>query len=139
MTWGATIIADMHARGDHRGCRGACVQPRVEPVAVVPRYVPRFRRMTKPERLWAAKLVDDPLVKDARYEAVTLRLGPDCRFTPDFFVEYTDGAFGFDEVKGAYIRPDSLVKLRVAVGMFPRFRWRLAQWKGGVWRVEALT
>lgn len=59
----------------------------------------------------------------------TLLLGPDCRFTPDFSVQRTDGTFEFHEVKGPFIRTgdDGMVKLRTAASQFPMFRWVLAQ------------
>lgn len=68
--------------------------------------------------------------------AVTLTLGPDCRYTPDFLVvvkAYLNGArvgvLELHEVKGPYIRAgdDGLVKLRAAAARFPWLRFRLAQ------------
>lgn len=61
-----------------------------------------------------------------KHEAINLKLGDDCRFLVDFFVMKPDGEFLAVEVKGGFIRPDSLVKIRVAASMFP-FRFLMAQ------------
>ncbi len=71
------------------------------------------------------------------YEAITLRLGADCRFTPDFFVIAGDDVLEFHEVKGSFIRDDAKVKLRVAAEMYPMFRFRMFAKQpkklGGLW------
>jgi len=61
-----------------------------------------------------------------RHEGVTLALGEGARYTIDFFTMLPDGTLQAIEVKGAYVRPDSLVKLRIAASMFP-FRFMMAQ------------
>jgi len=59
------------------------------------------------------------------YEALTLKLGPDCRYTPDFFVMLYDGLLECHEVKArsragkVLAKDDAMAKLRVAAGMFP--------------------
>jgi hypothetical protein len=80
-------------------------------------------------------LTADPLVRRAVFEGVTLRLADGVRYTPDVFVEYADGVLGLDEIKGAFIRPDALTKLRIAVSQYPAFRWRLCQWRKGAWSI----
>ena len=70
------------------------------------------------------------------YEAVTVRLGHDCRYTPDFFVRHNDGVFEFIETKGSHVFEDSQVKFRVACESFPFFRWTWAQKKDGQWRIS---
>jgi hypothetical protein len=67
------------------------------------------------------------------YEAITLKVGPRCRYTPDFYAIRADGTIEFHEVKGGYIREDAIVKLRAAVGRFNRFVWIMAQKKRGKW------
>ena len=59
-----------------------------------------------------------------RYEAITFKLAPDTRYTPDFFVVCADGMVEFHEVKG-FRREDSWVKLKVAAEVFPWFRFLL--------------
>jgi hypothetical protein len=63
---------------------------------------------------------------DVQYEAVTFVLGPDLRYTPDFFVVRKDRAIEFHEVKGRK-RPEGMVKLRQAARAFPWFRFCLVE------------
>lgn len=69
------------------------------------------------------------------FEEITLRLGDDCRYTPDFWYLDDDDVFCFAEVKGFW-RDDAKVKLRVAADRFPMFRfvaWRRVK---GAWQRE---
>ena len=50
-------------------------------------------------------------------QAVTLKLGDDCRFTPDFNYITTEGRMVFEDVKG-FQRDDALVKIKVAARKF---------------------
>jgi hypothetical protein len=72
------------------------------------------------------------------YEAVTLKLAPDCRYNPDFLVMLPDGSLEFHETKG-FQREDSIVKLKAAAEKFP-FRFVLVQKQtkkqGGGWKIE---
>ena len=58
------------------------------------------------------------------YESVSLRLGNDCRYTPDFFVVLANGEIEMHEVKG-FMRDDAQTKLRTAAAQYP-FRFILA-------------
>jgi hypothetical protein len=64
------------------------------------------------------------------FEAVTLKLGPDCRYTVDFIVLLADGMLECHEVKAGkrdrqtgertfWAEEDAKLKVRVAAGMFP--------------------
>ena len=68
-------------------------------------------------------------VTDFRAHAFTFILGPDCRYTPDYFVVRDDGTIEFHEVKGPFIRDgdDGMVKLRTATRLLPWFRFVLPQ------------
>jgi len=56
------------------------------------------------------------------FEAVTLKLAPDCRLTPDFMIEYPDKSLEFIDVKGAGpVQEDSVIKMRLAARLFPRW------------------
>jgi hypothetical protein len=68
------------------------------------------------------------------FEEVTFKLGPDCRFCPDFLVLLEDGSFEAHEVKGTYCRDDALVKFRVAAGRYPLV-FRLAVWDKNTWKI----
>lgn len=75
------------------------------------------------------------------FEAVTLKLAPDTRYTPDFLVMHNDGTLEFREVKG-FMEDDAWVKLKVAADKFP-FRFTLIRQKlkreGGGWDVKELN
>lgn len=68
-------------------------------------------------------------VSDFKAHTFTFILGPDCRYTPDYFVVLPDGVIEFHEVKGPFIRDgdDGMVKLRTATRLLPWFRFVLAQ------------
>ncbi len=72
------------------------------------------------------------------FEAVTLKLAADCRFTPDFVVMLPNGLIEFHEVK-AFWADDARVKIKVAAEKFPfRFIAVRARPKkhGGGWEEE---
>ena len=53
---------------------------------------------------------------------ITLKLGDDCRFTPDFSYISVNGELVFVDVKG-FCRDDALVKLKTAARQYPLFRF----------------
>ncbi len=73
------------------------------------------------------------------FERITLRIGDDCRYTPDFDVLAKDDVLEFHETKGHW-RDDAKVKIRVASEKFPQFRFRafrkLSKKQGGGWVEE---
>ena len=52
------------------------------------------------------------------FEAITLKLAKDTRYTPDFAVINKNGELEYHEIKG-FLRDDALVKIKVAAEMFP--------------------
>ena len=82
------------------------------------------------ERLFLGKLTHG-------FEEITLRLGDDCRYTPDFWVIAEDGVLEFHECKGHW-RDDARVKIRCAAEKYPMFRFRAFRKlpKGGGWQRE---
>ena len=74
-----------------------------------------------------------------RYEAITLKLADNTRYTPDFLVLLPDGVLEIHETKGGYIREDGWLKLKVAAALFP-FRFFLCQKAakkdGGEWSIR---
>ncbi len=82
------------------------------------------------------------------FECVTLKLGKDLRYTPDFMVVTLDGTVEFHEVKGSktsksgdiipYFKDDGLVKLRAAAKQFP-FVFLTAFRQGSNWIVRDET
>lgn len=94
-------------------------------------------RMNKTEARYAAILEARKIAGEIRewhFEAVTLRLGDDCRYTPDFLVVLADGTLEFHETKGFW-RDDAKVKVRVAASLFP-FRFIAMRLVKGTWHTE---
>lgn len=73
------------------------------------------------------------------FEALTLKLAADTRYTPDFLVVYPDGRQVIEEVKGRW-EDDARAKIKVAADRFP---WefvgltRRKKTDGGGWDREA--
>ena len=110
------------------------LQDRPAPIAT---GTPRATGMNKTEARYFARLQADPDVHWIGYEAVTLKLADDCRYTPDFAVMRSDGAIELHEVKGGFVREDAWVKVKVAAAKFP-FQFVFAQEVKGVWTVKVL-
>lgn len=77
------------------------------------------------------------------FEAITLKLAPDCRLTVDFFIMDKDGFLQAHDVKGskAIVTDDFKVKVKVAADKFPfQFfcAYPIAKKNGGGWEVEAV-
>lgn len=77
----------------------------------------------------------DGQLADWRFESVTLKLAPDCRYTPDFYKLHNDGSVEFEETKGFW-RDDAKVKIRVAARLFPEFRFVALKLTRGTWTPE---
>jgi hypothetical protein len=79
-------------------------------------------------------IVSVPTYSEVRFEAVTLYLANDLRYTPDMFCV---GILKpeFYEVKGEWIYDRALHKFKAAVELFPSFSFYLAQWKKGTWNI----
>lgn len=72
------------------------------------------------------------------FEEITLRLGDDLRYTPDFWVLGDGDVLEFHEVKGFW-RDDARVKIRAAAERYPHFRFLAFRKlpKGGGWQRES--
>lgn len=75
-------------------------------------------------------------IREWWFEALTFKLGRDCRYTPDFAAIHADGSLHLHEVKGSFCRDDAKAKFRAAATMFPFFGWWWAQLKKGEWSIE---
>lgn len=116
---------------------------RKQVAAKLPAKPKKQRGMNKSEKEFNARLLNDYPNASIYYEGITLKLGHDCRYTPDFFVvDYADTNDGFDpwaiyafEVKG-FRRDDAMVKIRVAARMYPWISFFLVEReKGGAWKI----
>ena len=67
---------------------------------------------------WLTALQNGGQIKQFFFEAVTLKIGPNCRYTPDFMVITAELDVEFHEVKGFW-QDDARVKIKVASEKFP--------------------
>src|SRR5262249_22037875 len=76
-------------------------------------------KLNKTEKAYLAHARASRLYSWIGVQNVTLKLGDDCRFTPDFaLITAQTGQFYFVDVKG-FQRDDALVKIKTAARMFP--------------------
>jgi uncharacterized Zn finger protein len=105
--------------------------------------------MNKTEQAYAEVLEERRMLGQItgwRYEAIRFKLAGNTHYTPDFWVQLTDGSVELHEVKacranGAFlVEDDARVKIKVAAEMYHEFEWRivgrLPKKAGGGWRVE---
>lgn len=76
------------------------------------------------------------------FEAITLKIAKDCRYTPDFAIWLSNGQMEFVDCKGAGPMDDkSRVKAKVAAEAFPQFNFVIEQKQtranGGGWNRES--
>ena len=83
-----------------------------------PDKVCRSRAMNGTEAAYARVIESDPGVLWFGFEAITLKLGPRLRYTPDFAIVQKGGQLGFVEVKGFW-RDDARAKIKAAAAAFP--------------------
>lgn len=96
-------------------------------------------RMNKTEAAYADLLRQRQIAGDVawyRYECITLRIGDDCTYRPDFLVMLSDGALELHETKG-FMRDDALVKIRAVAEQYP-FRFKLCRLLKGKWEITEL-
>ncbi len=84
------------------------------------------QKLNKTEKAYLAHLRGMPGVSEIGVQDVTLKLGDDCRFTPDFRYLTADGGLVMVDVKG-FQRDDALVKIKVAARQFPMFRFLIVK------------
>ena len=76
------------------------------------------------------------LLRDWKFEGLSLRLAQGARFTPDFMVMPNSGPLELHEVKG-YWREAAKVRIKVAAELFPYFDFRVVRklkvGEGGGW------
>jgi hypothetical protein len=92
-------------------------------------------KLNKTEKAYLA------ILRSRRYEfvgvqCITLKLGDDCRYTPDFIV-LNAGIITADEVKGFW-RDDAKVKIKVAARMYPWIAFRVIQKNKAEWTVTLI-
>jgi hypothetical protein len=71
-------------------------------------------------------------------QAFTLKIGDDCRYTPDFLALEEDCSLTCYETKG-FMRDDALVKLKTAARSFNCFKFVLVEKKAGQWMEKEIA
>jgi hypothetical protein len=75
-------------------------------------------------------------IGEYKFEAITLKLAPGLRYTPDYSTVTAAGVTVFYEIKGAILKDDAIVKFKMAPSIFPHYEFYLCQWKGGEWTIQ---
>lgn len=94
--------------------------------------VPHAPKMNRTEAAYGVVLEASKragAIREYHFQALTLKLGDDCRYTPDYLVVRDDWTLELHEVKG-FMRDDALVKLKVCARLFP-FRVFVVKKLGG--------
>ena len=89
-------------------------------------------KLNKTEKAWLCQL---RLLYPAYHigiQSITLKLGDDCRYTPDFWTIDANGQLFFWETKG-FFRDDAKVKIKVAARLFRWARFVVVTRAKGVW------
>lgn len=89
---------------------------------------------TAPERMMAALLERHRIAGEIsrwQFEGLTLLIGDGTRYTPDFYVVDQFDHVKLIEMKGPFIREDSLIKAKVAKAHYPEFEFEMWQLKNG--------
>lgn len=68
---------------------------------------------------------------------ITLKIGDDCRYTPEFFTVQGSN-LRLWEVKGGHIWEDSIIKLKTAAQQYPVFTFVKAQKTKDGWQVKVV-
>lgn len=93
-------------------------------------------KLNKTERAWLEHMRLSLPTFHIGIQNVTLKIGDDCRYTPDFLC-VGEGCIVFYEVKGFW-RDDARVKIKVAARMFPWARFVAVQRDGKGWKQEII-
>lgn len=93
-------------------------------------------KLNKTERAFLAYLRSFP-DSVVGIQNITLKLGDDCRYTPDFWEVGSGATFTFFEVKGFW-RDDARVKIKVAARLFPWAKFVAVQRNKTCWDFETI-
>ena len=93
-------------------------------------------KMNGTERRWLSELRALE-VQELGIQSVTLKLGDDCRYTPDFTGIDDNGHFTAWEVKG-FMRDDALVKIKTAARQYRWIKFVLVRRVKGRWEIKEI-
>ena len=91
-------------------------------------------RLNKTERAFLAYLKTQDY-RTIHVQEITLKLGWDTRYTPDFATIDAENRVTLWEVKG-FMRDDARVKLFAAASKYRQWRFMLVRREAGQWRIE---
>lgn len=113
-----------------------------EPAPVVKPKGPRMNKLEHNYSLRLEAMKRNGLIAGWSFNDVTLRLGHDTRYTPDFCVwlmaterENVSLRMEFHETKGGFYRDDARVKLQVAARQTPWATFYLCKFTKGAWTI----
>ena len=95
-------------------------------------------KLNKTEKRYLARLRSDTDVEWIGIQSVTLKLGDDCRFTPDFCY-IKKARMTFVDTKGGFVREDSTIKIKTAARMFPWASFVVAQLIKSQWTEKQIA
>lgn len=104
----------------------------------VPAKPRRAKEPNRTEREYEMMLKASFPAAIVKWEAYTLRLASRVNYTPDFSVLHPSGELEFFEVKGPYIWPKAMVKLRMAAEQFDH-PFTLAQKLKSGWEITSIV
>lgn len=108
------------------------------PIQAVPRPAGDERspedRLNKTERAFLAYLKTQDY-RTIHVQEITLKLGWDTRYTPDFATIDAENRVTLWEVKG-FMRDDARVKLFAAASKYRQWHFMLVRREAGQWRIE---
>lgn len=134
----------IRARRDQRDAESRARHVARQAVAPAPKAKPIIRQSTKEpnkteQRFFLDKLAPweamGELDEIGDHESIVLKLANGLTLRPDWPTWKSD-KLTFYEVKGGFIREDSIIKLKMAASKYPRFGFFLCQWKGGEWTIQ---
>jgi hypothetical protein len=99
--------------------------------------IPLKDKLNKTERRYADILQarwDRGEIQEYLTQEITLKIGEDCRYTPDFCVIELGGTITFIEIKGGFVREDAIVKFRAAAKQFWWARFEMIQYTKTGWQ-----
>jgi hypothetical protein len=116
--------------------KGPQAKPRPQGPQTQAKAQPRASKLNKTEQRYADILERRKMagtLQDYYVQEITVKIGDDCRYTPDFCVIEMDGTLTFIEIKGGFVREDAIVKFRAAAKQFWWAKFEMHQWTGGGW------
>ena len=96
--------------------------------------IPGLHKANKTELRFAEEILAPDIGKrfvSVVFEGITIVVGEDqCRYTPDFVGQTSDGVTHLFEVKGTFVMDAAVVRFKAAKRIFPAFVFWWCVWRG---------